>query len=71
MVGLTLGHMEIKGRCMMRGEVTGGVVPKASTREELWKVFITGRFRDFGKPVLGRVSGPMIFGSRYDFVSRL
>ena len=35
MAGLTLGHIEIKGGCMMRGEATGGAVPKASTREEL------------------------------------
>ena len=55
--------MEIKGGCMIRGEATGGVVLKASTREELWKVFITGRFRDFGKPVFGRVLGPLIFGT--------
>lgn len=59
-----LGHMEIKGECVRRGEATGGVVLEASTCEELWKVFITERFRDFGKSVFGRVSGPLIFGRR-------
>ena len=71
MVRLTLGHVEIKGGSVMRGEVTGGAVLEASTREELWKVFITERFRYFGKPVFGRVSGPMIFRRRWDFVSVL
>lgn len=61
MVGLTLGHVEIKGGCMMHGEATGGVVLKALTREELWKNFITGRFRDIEKLVFGRVSGPLIY----------
>ena len=59
-----LGHVKIKGGYVMRGEATGGAVLEASMREELWKVFITGRFKDFGKPAFGRVLGPLIFGRR-------
>lgn len=37
---------------MMCGETTRGAVSKALMREELWKVFITGRFRNLENPYL-------------------
>ena len=60
MVGLTLEHVEIKGGCMIHRESFGRCSPEGLRRVRRYgRCSLSEKFRDIGKPMFGRVSGPL------------